>query len=64
MCFKYHRLGHIAYKCSNKRVITLAEYQLGQEEEVKNEREICLMEEQEGEEVIAKPEEGEMLVIR
>jgi len=33
----------------------LAEYQAFQEEKVQDEREICLMEEQEGEEALTKP---------
>ena len=63
-CFKCHGLGYISSKCPNRRVITLAKYQASQEEEMDNEREVCFMKEQEGQEVLAKSNEREMLVIR
>jgi len=47
-------LGHIASDCPNRRLITLAKYQVAQEEEIEEEREICLMGEREGDEVVAE----------
>ena len=57
-------MGYIAFYCPNEGVITLAVYHATQEDEVKEEREVCLIEEEGSEGVLAKLDEGDLLVIR
>jgi len=65
-CFRCQGLGHIASKCPNKRVVTLAEYQSICEHKEKPEeegnKEIFFAKELE--EFKEGPDDGEMLVVR
>jgi len=58
---KCQGLGHIALKCPNRRVISLAEWEANKEEEEEEDRVVCLMEDQE--EVVEEADEGELLVL-
>ena len=60
------RPSHIALNYPNRKVITLAEWEVVKEEEVKEEKEAHLMEEQDEiqEEVVEEADKGEMLVLR
>ena len=65
-CFKCQGLGHIAYECPNRKVVTLAEWATVKEvfEEEENEDEDELETEEAHEEVEEEADEGEMLVLR
>ena len=43
-CFRRQGLGHIAFECPNKRVVTLSKYQVSFEEEIEEEKELYLNE--------------------
>jgi len=53
-CYKCQGLRYIASKCPNRRVITLAKYQVVQEGEIEEEMKVYLMEHQEEDEVVAE----------
>ena len=64
-CFKCRGLGHIAFECPNRRIVSLAEWEANKEEEEKEDRALCLMEEsqeEEQEEVVDQPDDGKVLV--
>ena len=64
-CFKCQGLGHITADCTNRRVITLAEWDAVKEEVSEEEKEESIEAiEEEEEEIIAEADEGEMLVLR
>ena len=61
-CYNYQGLGHIGLQCPNRRVMTLAEYEVTQVEEEEQERDLCLVK---GiEEVLEEVDEGYLLIIR
>jgi len=64
-CFKCQGLSHIASECPNRKIITLAEWDVIKEAEVEGEKEVHLMEEQDEsqEEVVQEADKGEMLVL-
>ena len=62
-CFKCQGLGHIASECPNRRIISLVEWEVNKEEEEREDRMVCLKEE-EPEEVVEVADEGEMLMMR
>jgi len=63
-CFKSEGLGHIAADCPNCRVITSAEWDAMKEEVAEEEQEEFVeATEEEEEEIIAKADEGKMLVL-
>jgi len=64
-CLKCQGLGHIAVVCPNRTVITLAEWDAVKEEVAEEEKEESVEATEEGEEqIIAKADEGKMLVLR
>ena len=64
-CFKCQGFGHIAADCTNRRAITLAEWNAVRGDVVKEEEEVQIEPpEEEEEDVIVEPDEGEMLVLR
>jgi len=64
-CFKCQGLGHIAADCTNRRAITLAEWNTVKGDMVKEEGEVQIEPpEEEEEDVIVEADEGEMLMLR
>jgi len=61
-CFKCQGLGHIASECPNRRIISLVEWEANKEEVEKEDRMLCLREE-DREEVVVVADEGEMLLL-
>jgi len=60
-CFKCQGLGHIASECPNRRIISLAEWEVSKEEEEEGEDHAL---EEDSEEVVEEADEGELLVLR